>query len=129
MLLNSSDRDSAMLTAMLTNSVANHLLNFQFSCVPCFDFWYRLAHMSLENQNTTRTVYCTKKHISISKKIALEYDFSCTIRNDGITFPEKKRLFYRRKIKYNLSQKINGNDKILPFGQKSTDALFLEKYT
>ena len=51
----------------------------------------------------------------LSKKIAPEYDLSCTIRKDGISFSQKYDYFSRRKMKdflprkNNFSQKIHGN--------------------
>ena len=45
----------------------------------------------------------------LSKKIALEYDLSCIIRKGGIVFHEKRILFFRRRKKGDLSQKISGN--------------------
>ena len=43
------------------------------------------------------------------KKIPLEYDLSCIIRKDDISFPENVILFFRRKTKDDLSQKIHEN--------------------
>ena len=59
--------------------------------------------------------HCTKSHILFfqmfwkdycSKQIALEHDLSCIIRKDGI-LPENMILFFTRKIKDDLSQKIH----------------------
>ena len=59
--------------------------------------------------------HCTKNHIfffemfwkdRLSKKISLEYDLSCII---SIFFPENMILFFKRKAKNDLSQKILGN--------------------
>ena len=46
-----------------------------------------------------------------SKKIALEYDFSCIfpVKKLIFPFPENMILFFRRKMKDNLSPKIYGN--------------------
>ena len=76
----------------------------------------------------------------LSKKIALEYHLSCIIRKDGIFFFENMILFFRRKMKDVLSQKIHGNifsvysvkmvflfptNMILPFCQKSKDEIII----
>ena len=46
----------------------------------------------------------------LSKKIALEYDLICIIRKHDISFSHKNTiLFFRRKMKDHLSQKIHGN--------------------
>ena len=39
------------------------------------------------------------------KKIVLEYDLSCIIGKDDISFPENMILPFRRKMKDDLSQK------------------------
>ena len=43
------------------------------------------------------------------KKITLEYDLSCIIRKDGISFSRKCDIFSRWKVKDDISQKIHGN--------------------
>ena len=43
------------------------------------------------------------KRWSFQKKIALEYDISCIIRNDDI-FPENMIFFFKREMKDNRSQ-------------------------
>ena len=45
----------------------------------------------------------------LSKKIAPEYDLSCIIRKDDISFPENMILFFRHRRKDNLSQKNKKN--------------------
>ena len=61
-------------------------------------------------------LHCTENHIfffqtywkdGISKKIALELDFSCIIEKDYISFFRKYDLTPRRKMKDDLSQKKN----------------------
>ena len=47
---------------------------------------------------------CYKK-VVLPKKIILEYDLSCTIRKDSISFSQKHDIFLRRKMKDDLSQK------------------------
>ena len=47
--------------------------------------------------------------ISFFQKMALEYDLCCIVMKDGICFPENMILFFRRKMKDVLSQKIRGN--------------------
>ena len=58
--------------------------------------------------------HCTENHIfffqtswkdGLSKKIALEFDLSCIIRKDDVSFSRKYDLTPWRKIKYGLSQK------------------------
>ena len=58
--------------------------------------------------------HCTENHIfffqtswkdGLSKKIALEFDLSCIIRKDDISFSRKYDLTPWQKIKYGLSQK------------------------
>ena len=54
----------------------------------------------------------------LSKKIALEYDYSCyVIWKDEIFFPENMTVFCGRKMKDHLSQKLHGN-MILRMSQK-----------
>ena len=43
---------------------------------------------------------------SLSKNITLEYDLSCIIGKDSISFSQKYDVFSRRKVKDDLSQKI-----------------------
>ena len=43
------------------------------------------------------------------KKIALEYDISCVIEKDDFSFSRKYDLTPKRKMKDDLSQKIQGN--------------------
>ena len=43
------------------------------------------------------------------QKITLEYDLSCIIRKDGISFSRKCDIFSRWKVKDDISQKIHGN--------------------
>ena len=45
----------------------------------------------------------------LSKNITLEYDLSCIIEKDSISFSQKYDVFSRRKVKDDLSQKIHGN--------------------
>ena len=58
--------------------------------------------------------HCTENHIFLfqkswkdllSKKIALEYDLSCLIGKDYISFSRKHILFFRWKMKDDLSRK------------------------
>ena len=42
-------------------------------------------------------------------KITLEYDLSCIIRKDGISFSWKCDIFSRWEVKDDISQKIHGN--------------------
>ena len=43
------------------------------------------------------------------QKVTLEYDISCIIRKDGITFSRKCDIFSRWEVKDDISQKIHGN--------------------
>ena len=58
-----------------------------------------MIKLEMKNYNT---IHCTKKHIFFfkifwkddpSKKIALEYDHSCIIRKDDISFPQNMTFF------------------------------------
>ena len=76
----------------------------------------------------------------LPRKVALEYDLSCTIRKDSISFSRKYDLTLKTEMKDHLFQKIHGNmifsvysvkmvfffpaNMILPFCQKSKDNLF-----
>ena len=86
---------------------------------------------------------CSKK-IVFPKKIALDSDPSCIFRKDSISFPENMILFFRQKMKTDLSQKLHGNiffvysvkwlflfpaNLILPFFQKSKNDLLPKKYS
>ena len=65
---------------------------------------------------------CSKK-VVLPKKIILEYDLSCTIRKDSISFSRKHDIFLRRKMKDDLSQKkIHGNMPNISGTTKKDDA-------
>ena len=81
---------------------------------------FGIAWSSWNHQNCSLTVklysyfHCTENHIfsfqtsrkdGLSKKIALEYDLSCIIGKDDISFSQKYDLTPRRKMKDDLSQK------------------------
>ena len=63
---------------------------------------------------------CSKK-VLFPKNIALEYDLSCIIRKDGISFYRKYDIFSRRKVKDDLSLKIRGN---MIFGKGGVPCIF-----
>ena len=64
----------------------------------------------LSQENTGKLIFSSNFwKDSLSKKIALEHDLSCTIRKDGTSFSRINDIFSRRKVKDDLFQKIHRN--------------------
>ena len=73
----------------------------------------RHVHFILSNFPTSQSQHCTENHIfffqtswkdGLSKKIALEYDLSCIMGKDDISFSRKYDLNPRPKMKDDFSQ-------------------------
>ena len=61
-----------------------------------------LAKLSLSHSAVRKTVFSfsrSSEEMVFPKKIALEYDLSCIIRKNDISFPENMILFFGRKMK------------------------------
>ena len=73
-------------------------------------FFRREMKDNRSQENTWKLIFSSNFwKDSLSKKIALEHDLSCTIRKDGTSFSRINDIFSRRKVKDDLFQKIHGN--------------------
>ena len=94
-------------------------LEYDISCVIRNDdifpenmifFFRREMKDNRSQENTWKLIFSSNFwKDSLSKKIALEHDLSCTIRKDGTSFSRINDFFSRRKVKDDLFQKIHGN--------------------
>ena len=68
----------------------------------------QFARKYAETVTARKTIFslskCSEK-IIFPKNFALEYNLSCIVRKDDISFPKKYNIFFRQKMKDDLSQK------------------------
>ena len=83
----------------------------------CSWFWFRNLKLSFKYYQFMNE-HCRKNHIfffrtswkdGLSKNVPVEYDLSCIIRKDDISFPENMILHIGRKMKDDFSYKKHGN--------------------
>ena len=63
--------------------------------------------LSQKNTGKNDIFFKYSENIVFPKKLAPEYDLSCTTRKNGISFSRKYDIFSRRKVKDDISQKVH----------------------